>query len=168
VPPEARERVGPAERALASVLEALGGRTLLEALRERVGVRDLLHHWKQGEFHHDLVFAVPEGVRETLGRCVVASTNCNGGVKELLALADVPTRWALWRARCPDNPAFEGELPEVLGRARSVHWFDPCLLLAPDARSELRPDARVRQRGGGWMPLDDDEETEAQWRAART
>jgi Ribbon-helix-helix protein, copG family len=30
------------------------------------------------------------------------------------------------------------------------HWFDPCELLAPDARSELRPEYRRRQDGGGW------------------
>ena len=39
---------------------------------------------------------------------------------------------------------------EVLGVARSHHYFDPCELLVPDARSELRPEHRRRQRGGGW------------------
>jgi hypothetical protein len=31
-----------------------------------------------------------------------------------------------------------------------VHWFDPCELLSHDARSELRPEFRRRQEGGGW------------------
>ena len=41
-------------------------------------------------------------------------------------------------------------LARQLGRAQTVHWFDPCELLADDARSELRPEFRRRQRGGGW------------------
>ncbi|MCB9788905.1 MAG: hypothetical protein H6744_19690 [Deltaproteobacteria bacterium] len=60
----------------------------------------------------------------------------------------------MWHARCPDNPEFEGELPPVLAVARTAHWFDPCALLAEDARSELRPEARRRQRGGGWVAID--------------
>ena len=32
-----------------------------------------------------------------------------------------------------------------------VHWFDPCALLGPDARSEYRPEFRERQPGGGWQ-----------------
>lgn len=146
------------ERALRDVVHALGPQTLLMALRARFGVCELLDHWKQGEFHHDLVFRLPAGAAAPY---LVVSTNCNGGVKELLALAGRPARWALWHARCPANPAFEGVLPAVMARVRHHHWFDPCELLRPDARSELRLGARKRQRGGGWIPLDSDEEAEA-------
>jgi hypothetical protein len=38
----------------------------------------------------------------------------------------------------------------VLGSVRTIHWFDPCELLGPDARSEFREEARERQTGGGW------------------
>jgi hypothetical protein len=38
-----------------------------------------------------------------------------------------------------------------LAAATTEHWFDPCELLAPDARSELREEFRERQCGGGWM-----------------
>jgi len=155
----------PTHGALVALTDALGERTLLEALRDRFGPCELLDHWKQGEFHHDLVFRLPEGRDETLGRFLVASTNCNGGVKALVSFADRPARWALWHARCPDNPAFEGDLPAALGKATTMHFFDPCRLLTPDARSELRPDSRQRQRGGGWMPLDASDESEADWRA---
>jgi hypothetical protein len=111
---------------------------------------ELVAHWTQGEFHHDVVFRLsrPEG-------WLVVATNCNGGVKEVLWFegsvaieAD-----ALWHRRCPDNEEFDpAPLPPLLGEARTVHWFDPCELLAPDARSEMRPEHRERQRGGGWKP----------------
>jgi hypothetical protein len=84
------------------------------------------------------------------GPVLVVATNCNGGVKELLCFPRVPDRAALWHHRCPDNPEFGGDLPPVLGAVRTVHWFDPCELLRPDARSEYREDARQRQPGGGW------------------
>ena len=35
-------------------------------------------------------------------------------------------------------------------RVTTVHFFDPCELLRPDARSEIRPEHRRRMRGGGW------------------
>ncbi len=41
-----------------------------------------------------------------------------------------------------------------MARVRTPHWFDPCELLTPDTRSELRPEFRRRQRGGGWMADD--------------
>lgn len=125
---------------------ALGG--FLDRVRDRFGPFELHAHWKQGEFHHDVVLRLQSDALPVL----VASTNCNGGIKELLALAAIPARFALWNARCPDNPEFDGELPTVLGRVRSVHWFDPCELLGADARSELLPRYRRRQRGGGWEP----------------
>jgi hypothetical protein len=126
----------------------LGLGPLLSELTVRLGGYDLVDHWQQGEFHHDLVLRVPGGVLP--GRVLVVATNCNGGVKELLCFGTVPERSALWHYRCPDNPEFCGSLPPVLGVARTHHWFDPCELLGPDARSEYRPEVRERQPGGGW------------------
>jgi hypothetical protein len=122
---------------------------LLDELRARVGGYDLVDHWQQGEFHHDLVLRVPE-VGDLPGPVLVVATNCNGGVKEILCFDTVPERNALWHQRCPDNPEFHGELPPVLGQVHTQHWFDPCELLGPDARSEYRPEERERQPGGGW------------------
>jgi hypothetical protein len=87
------------------------------------------------------------------GDVVLVATNCNGGVKEVLCFDRVPERFGLWHARCPDNPEFEGVLTPVLGEARTIHWFEPCALLTADARSELKPECRRRQRGGGYEPL---------------
>lgn len=112
----------------------------------------LLDHWQQGEFHHDLVIAQPEHNAVDGARILLVATNCNGGVKEVLALVAVPERWGLWKARCPDNAEFHGKAPEVLAQARTSHWFDPCELLLPDARSELAPAFRRRACGGGWEP----------------
>lgn len=115
-------------------------------------------HWKQGEFHHDLVFVLERPPDDVPGPVLVVSTNCNGGVKEILVCGRVPDRWGLWHARCPDNAEFGGDPPDVRAVARTGVWFDPCEVLAPDARSELVPEHRCRQRGGGWMPLDSPEE----------
>jgi hypothetical protein len=71
-------------------------------------------------------------------------------VKEVLCFAEPVARAALWHARCPENGAFSGTLSRVLASARTEHWFDPCELLLPDARSELRAEFRERQLGGGW------------------
>jgi hypothetical protein len=130
---------------------ALG--SLLDVLvREHRGY-DLIAHWKQGEFHHDVVLRVhePKGLP---GAVLVVATNCNGGVKEVLCFDEPPDRYALWHTRCPDNPEFEGQLCPILGEARTLHWFDPCALLVADARSEMRPECRRRQRGGGYEPID--------------
>lgn len=124
---------------------------LLDRLRERYGLYQLLEHWTQGEFHHDLVLRVGGPLRGLPGPVLVIATNCNGGVKEVLCFATPPSRGALWSHRCPNNPEFEGTLPPLLERAVTSHWFDPCELLAPDARSELRAECRQRQPGGGWM-----------------
>jgi hypothetical protein len=62
----------------------------------------------------------------------------------------LPDRWALWHHRCPDVADFSGELSPILARSITEHWFDPCELLRPDARSELRAEHRRRQLGGGW------------------
>lgn len=120
---------------------------LLEALRERHGRYELLEHWKQGEFHHDVVVRAGE-------RVLVVATNCNGGVKEVLAFDEVPDRSALWHWRCPAVADFTGDLPKIRGRALTAHYFDPCDLLRADARSELREEHRERQRGGGFQMKD--------------
>ncbi len=130
---------------LASELE-LGA--LLERARRRSGGYELLEHWKQGEFHHDVVIRLG-GVSPLV---LVVSTNCNGGVKEVLCFRETPTREALWHSRCPESPEFSGTLPAVVASARTSHWFDPCELLIPNARSEYRAEFRQRQPGGGWIP----------------
>ncbi len=135
---------------LAAALD-LGG--LLERLRDAGGY-ELLAHWTQGEFHHDVVLRAAEPAVARLelpGAVLVVATNCNGGVKEVLCFAAVPDRSALWHHRCPEAPDFVGALAPILARATTEHWFDPCELLRPDARSELRPEHRERQPGGGWQ-----------------
>ena len=124
--------------------------SLLQSLRELCGAYDLVDHWQQGEFHHDIVLRITP-CDALPGTALVVATNCNGGVKEVLCFDQVPQRDALWRFRCPDSDEFSGELPAVLARATTHHWFDPCELLVPDARSELREEFRERQRGGGWQ-----------------
>ena len=89
---------------------------------------------------------------------LVVSTNCNGGVKEVICLADVPDRLGLWHLRCPDNPEFSGPTPTVLAVARTDHWFDPCNLLKPGTRSEYREESRRRQREGGFVCVGSGEE----------
>ena len=111
-------------------------------------------HWAQGEFHHDVLVRVNTLPPELPGPLLVISTNCNGGVKEVLCLGDVPDRWGLWHLRCPDNPEFAGPKPTILEAARTLHWFDPCDLLRPDTRSEYREEYRRRQRGGGYVCVD--------------
>ncbi len=126
--------------------------SLLETLTRRHGGYELLAHWKQGEFHHDLVLHVARA-QGLPGDVLVVATNCNGGVKEVLCFAAVPDRYALWHMRCPENPEFSGMLTPVLGHARTLHWFDPCELLDEFTRSELKAECRRRQRGGGFEPL---------------
>jgi hypothetical protein len=72
-------------------------------------------------------------------------------VKEVLCFSTTPDRQALWHLRCPDNPEFSGTPPALLGSATTHHWFDPCELLLPDARSEYQEQFRERQCGGGWV-----------------
>ncbi|MGF1468516.1 MAG: hypothetical protein ACFCGT_20520 [Sandaracinaceae bacterium] len=128
---------------------------LLTALRAELGTFRLLHHWTQGEFHHDLVLRLEEA-NDLGGRFVLVGTNCLGGVKELMLLADEPARDALWHYRCPEQPEFDAlPMPGILTEIRTVHWVEPCDLLRDDARSELRPEFRRRQRGGGWVLADD-------------
>lgn len=141
------------DEALSKLADHLGLGSLLEALQRQHGGYDLIAHWTQGEFHHDVVLRVHQ--RGALpGPVLVVATNCNGGVKELLCFDTLPDRDALWHARCPDNPEFERrELTPLLAEVRTLHWFDPCELLTPDARSEMKPTCRQRQRGGGYEPL---------------
>lgn len=115
-------------------------------------------HWAQGEFHHDVVLRVREQPAALPGPVLVVSTNCNGGVKEILCLEDVPDRWGLWHQRCPDNPEFEGPVPAIMGVARTTHYFDPCDLLKPGTRSEYLEEHRRRQRGGGFIAIDSTDE----------
>lgn len=117
--------------------------SLLDSLAAEHGRYEILDHWQQGEFHHDLLISLPQGF-------LIVATNCNGGVKEILSFDSAPERSALWHYRCPDNPEFSGELPPILERATTIHWFDPCEILRPDALSEYRPEYRERQPGGGW------------------
>lgn len=126
---------------------------LLGAISKSWGAYELLDSWSQGEFHHDVVLRLSDAaaaVAGAPGRVLVVATNCNGGVKEILSFDEVPDRWALWHHRCPLVGEFSGTLPPLRDSTRTVHWFDPCALLTTNARSELKPEHRRRQRGGGW------------------
>lgn len=135
------------------LLQRLAETILLGETLQMLGVIfpdfEMLDHWTQGEFHHDLVFQI-RAAKKLPGDFLVVSTNCNGGVKEIVCLAERPERWALWNQRCPENPEFDGELAPLLAVARTELWFDPCEILVEDARSELLPSCRTRARGGGW------------------
>lgn len=139
----------PASTALARLAEHMTLGALLEEIRTHHGGYDLLDHWQQGEFHHDVVIRVADAAALP-GPVLIVATNCNGGVKEVLAFTEVPSRGGLWRWRCPQNPEFSGDVPAIVGRAETVHFFDPCELLLETARSELREEYRARQAGGGW------------------
>jgi hypothetical protein len=127
---------------------------LLDDVRSVYGSFELLDHWTQGEFHHDLVLRLPASATDLPGAILVVATNCNGGVKEVLSFDEPPERGALWSMRCPSNPNFPLAAAVPLARSSTIHWFDPCELLLPDARSELLPEHRVRQEGGGWVASD--------------
>jgi hypothetical protein len=133
-----------------AIAQNLGLGALLSDLRSNFGGYEILDHWQRGEFHHDLLLRV-EPKDRLPGPVLVVATNCNGGVKEVLCLESLPKEEALWHFRCPDSPDFSGTIPTLLAQARTVHWFDPCALLEPDARSEYRPEVRERQPGGGWQ-----------------
>jgi hypothetical protein len=135
---------------LGALAEKLTLGSLLEEVRHQFGDYELIAHWQQGEFHHDIVIQLPKLTNKDWPQFVVIATNCNGGVKEVLSFSELPERGALWHWRCPTSTEFQGELPNVVDRWQTVHWFDPCQLLGDDARSELRPEFRKRQAGGGW------------------
>lgn len=124
--------------------------SLLDEARDRFGGYELLAHWQQGEFHHDILVELATAA-DLPGRFLLVATNCNGGVKEVMVLGERPDRGGLWKHRCPGNGDLDGPAPHILARATTVHWFDPCELLVPEARSELRPEFRERQPGGGWV-----------------
>ena len=86
----------------------LGLGALLNELSASFGVIEHLDHWKQGEFHHDLLLRIPNATPALLGRVLVVATNCNGGVKELLCFDRLPERSALWHERCPETPSSRG------------------------------------------------------------
>ena len=115
----------------------------LQLAEEIWGEYEISEHWTQGEFHHDVVIAIPD-------HYLIISTNCNGGVKDVLLLYEKPSHEQLWHWRCPDNPDFHGEPIRLVEHIRTEAWHDPCDVLAPDARSELKPEFRKRQKGGGW------------------
>jgi hypothetical protein len=138
--------------ALDELAQTLDLGSLLEAVSRRYGDFALVDHWQQGEFHHDVVIRVSERATDLPGRVLVVSSNCNGGIKEVLAFDEVPERGTLWSYRCPDANGPAAAL-RVLGSSRTVHWFDPCELLGENARSEYRPEFRRRQKGGGWEPV---------------
>jgi len=125
---------------------------LLDEIVRAYGRYDLIAHWRQGEFHHDLVLGLPETARDLQARILVVSTNCNGGVKEVALFAEVPDRALLWAHRCTPPGGIPPRL-SLVASSRTEHWFNPCELLDENARSELRPEYRRRQEGGGWEPV---------------
>ena len=78
-------------------------------MRRRWGSYELVDHWQQGEFHHDVVVRVPRAKPDLGADILVVATNCNGGVKEIFCFDQVPDRSALWHYRCPQSPEFGGE-----------------------------------------------------------
>ncbi len=134
--------------ALAHLTRSLVLGDLLAELIRRFGGFELLEHWTQGEFHHDVVLRLPAGALAKTPRVLVVATNCNGGVKELLAFDDVPSRRALWDYRVGTSSAAAIRLRDS---ARTLHWFDPRELLGENARSEIKREFRQRQEGGGWQ-----------------
>jgi hypothetical protein len=123
--------------------------SLLDELNRAHGGYQLLEHWQQGEFHHDVALRLRPS-SPLPGPILIVATNCNSGIKELLSFRELPQKLALWHSRCPENPEFAGELPELVAQARTAHWFNPCELLLPTSRSELREEFREREVGGGW------------------
>jgi len=138
------------------LIEKLAGTMVLGALLDEIvdahGGYELLAHWQQGEFHHDLLLGLPAEAGPLAGHFLLVSTNCNGGVKEVALFSEIPDRFAVWAHRCAAPGARLNPLP-LLASSRTEHWFDPCELLGENARSELRPEFRRRQEGGGWEPI---------------
>ncbi len=143
-----------------SLLQNVANTLSLEGVLRKLDGSGVEHldHWKQGEFHHDFIIRLTNRPAGIPADVLIVGTNCNGGVKDIICLDQVPERWALWNHRCPDNPEFEGKIGAIRAHVRTRHYFDPCDLLKPDTRSEYRPEFRRRQRGGGWVPIDSTEE----------
>jgi hypothetical protein len=146
------------EDILEGLVENLNFDAFLRTLETTIGPYEMVTHWQQGEFHHDFVLRVREHGDKLPSPWLVAVTNCNGGIKEILCVREQPERWGLWKMRVPEEPEFEGPPPELLASIRTVHWYDPRDFLRIDARSELKEEHRKRQRGGGWVPLSSTEE----------
>ncbi|MCP4498745.1 MAG: hypothetical protein GY822_02115 [Deltaproteobacteria bacterium] len=129
----------------------------LDQLLKTCGTYELLEQWKQGGFYHDVVIRAYFPIGQlALSSLVIISTNCNGGVKEVLAFADLPDRYALWNARCPENDDFEGDLPHL--ENPDLALFRPMPTITADTRSEIKLEFRVRMRGGGWQMKKDVDE----------
>lgn len=113
---------------LASLAGNLALGNLLDEVTQRFDGYQIIEHWEQGEYHHDLLIRVnsPRGLP---GPVLLISTNCNAGVKEILCFADTFDRQAIWGHRCPGLPQFKAKLPPILGRIQTVYWIDPCSLL---------------------------------------
>ncbi len=62
-----------------------------------------------------------------------------------------PTALPSGTRAAPKTPNSKANPAPALGEVHTVHRFDPCALLAT-ARSELKPERRRRQRGGGFEP----------------
>jgi hypothetical protein len=112
---------------------------LLEEVTRRFGGYELVAHWTQGEFHHDVVLRLPEAATPMGARVLVVATNCNGGIKEVLGFNEIPDRAALWHHRCPTVPEFDGDLAPIVARAVTEHWFDPCELLVQMRGASCEP-----------------------------
>lgn len=100
----------------------------------------LIAHWQQGDLHHDLVFHLQRPHHGLTGDVLVVSTDNHGMVKEVISLAKMPKRQALWHARCPADPHFDGDLPPVLEEVKTNHWVRPERILnaTPIPRSPTR------------------------------
>jgi len=105
-----------------STLDALqepsGLGPFLDALTRAAGPYEVVDHWQQGEFHHDLVVRLKDS-KGLPAPVVVIATNCNAGIKEVLWFERPPERWALWNWRCPDNPALK---PSCRRKAKGGGW----------------------------------------------
>lgn len=113
-----------------------------------LGRYELVDHWKQGEFHHDVIVKLADD------DYYLISTNCNGGIKEVIHYDRMPDRSELWRWRTEENGTWL--LAGLLETVVTVHWFPPTELLYEDARSEILPEYRERQEGGGWKMKETD------------
>ena len=116
---------------------------VLGTLRSKFEGYTIVEHWKQGEFHHDLVLRVAEQKEDLPGDILVVSTNCNGGVKELLCFDRVPDRWALWHYPLPRYPGLRGRSSRPAGPDQNAQLVRP----AWPARRKRAQRAQARVQG---------------------
>jgi hypothetical protein len=140
----------PAIDALAQTLD-LG--SLLDEVTRRWGAYDLVAHWTQGEFHHDVVLRLGEGALADLpARVLVVATNCNGGVKEVLCFDDAPGPLGALAPPLPGRRGFRGG-PRADPRARGDGALVRPVRAAARGRAERAagrvPAAAARRRVGG-------------------